>query len=294
MRLNLKFIIALLFLTGCGKHKDIPAAMTPDQILTAKYERYQSLMPDLESHYENNDDGLLFTALASAGYQRPVAIDRWHDDSGQWYRRPDHLVSKAISRDPFLGLFWYTWVHKQVQLADSIYSFGAKDGFVMDKRDPGKSLLLPDEQQTLALVEHRLDGDEHAIWKLSTACLGSLEGFENHLQSLVIGVRALMGSADTVNEHCINAMRDRQPENPWFQVLAGLYSGDQTKAVEMLNADTYCPNDHLPTSDNRCEEWLWQREVTPKDWEPCPDRKETYSGGDCALAMAVALGKFRS
>lgn len=267
--------------------------MPPWEQLASKYDQYVSMMPTPEQAFSDSCDGLLFASLMGAGDGKEFPVETWRGDDGAWFRNPDHGKCKPTSRDMYLGLFWYIWAAKRRDLADDIWSYGAPRSFVMDDRNPKISVLFPDSQWTLALLERRLGGDEHESWKLAAPCVGSLTGFEAHLQSLVSGLRALMDFGDTLNEDCLKSMAKRQPNNAWFAALAGIYSGNQETARDMLLDDKYCPSGRLPTSADRCEPWLWQRDESEKDWGACPDEGLTHSGGDCAIAMAVTLGKLR-
>ncbi len=290
---HLLLLLAIIVVASCGKHKDIPDAMTPNQALAAKLARYTQSVQPVELTFADDSDGLLFASLTAAGTGQTFAVERWEGKPGEFFRNPDHAKCKPTSRDMYIGLMWYMWAAKRVDLAERVFDYGLDHVFVMDARDKGTSYLLEDEQFTLALVAHRLGGKDYTVWKLPTPCTSKLSGFEAHLQSLVIGLRALLDAGDTVNEKCAKDLAAGQPNNAWFAAVAGLYSGDQTHTVEMLLDPRYCPDDRLPESKDRCEPWLWQRDEQPKDWEPCPNERKTHSGGDCALSMAVALGGLR-
>jgi hypothetical protein len=287
-----KSIWILCLLAACGKSKALPNGLPPDAALAGKYERLLAVAPDIEAHYGEDHDGALFAPLTAAGYKRPIDIERWRDATGQWWRTPAH-DTPDLSRDFVLGVTLYALAFHRPDLVDGLYDFARSHKLIMDSRSPEISLLLPSWLETVALVEHRLGGMEHSEWDDKVSCLSTLQGFEAHLQSLIIGIRALAADGDTAGEACIRKMAARQPNNAWFAAVEGLYLGTQERTVELLLKDSVCPEDRLPTSDDRCEEWVWQRNESPGDWGPCPDRHQTYSGGDCALAMAVALGQIK-
>lgn len=289
---HLLLALAVLWVCSCGKHVSTPKARPVSPELQAKYDIYARLAPAAEGAFADDCDGLLFASLLAAGAGQPLAVEDYRGEGGEYYRSPHHDACGPTSRDMYLGLFWYLWGAKRVDLTEQVFNYGLAHAFVMDNRDKTLSYLLEDEQFTLALVAHRLGGKDYQVWRLPTPCTGSLSGFQAHLQSLVIGLRVLMNSGDTANEKCVKAMVEAHPDNAWFAALAGVYSGDQSRTVALLLAPTYFPADRLPTSAERCEPWLWQRDKG-KDWEPCPDENKTHSGGDFLLAAAVALGRLR-
>ena len=289
---RLPLILACL-LTACGKPKAIPEAMPPNEQLWQKYRTYQSLVRSVDEQYAESCDGLLFKALTAAGADQPFNIEAHRDAAGKWFRNANHDRCGPTSRDMHMGLMWYMWAFKRTDLVEQEFQYGLDHVFVMDDRDPKISYLLEDHQFTLALVDHELGGKDYTVWKLPAPCLSNLTGFQAHLQALIIGQRALMGHGDEGGSACITAMADRQPNNAFFQAIKGLYTGDQTKAVELLLTERWWPADRLPTSKDRCDDWITQRDESPRDWDPCPERDETYSGGDFLIAARIALGGLR-
>jgi hypothetical protein len=64
--------------------------------------------------------------------------------------------------------------------------------------------------------------------------------------------------------------------------------GNQQQAIDILLDESLFPSDRLPTArDNRCEEYLWQRDDDPKDWGPC-DSDRVHDGVDFLFAAYIA------
>lgn len=279
-----------LVLAGCGRRQTTHGPSSISQALVDKYELYSQLAP--RDWFDTDCDGLLFKSLLNAGSERAFPVEQAREADEHWLRTPPPTKCNPTSRDMHLGLWWYAWALKRVDLVDADFSYGEHHAFIMDGGNKGISLLLPDEISTLALVEHRLGGAEHEVWKLPTACTSKLGGFEANLQALVIGLRALMDAGDSTNRSCIEGLAAKQPNNAFFSAVAGLYSGDQSHTTDLLLNTTLFPADRLPTSADRCEPYLWQRDEG-KDWLPCPDQTKTHSGADLLLAAAIALGKLQ-
>ena len=76
---------------------------------------------------------------------------------------------------------------------------------------------------------------------------------------------------------------ERNPDNALFAVAYHkIKDGDYSEPTATLLNERYFPADRLPTSKDRCTEYLWQRE-NDDDWESCKD-KETHSGTDFLFA----------
>jgi hypothetical protein len=275
-----------LVLPACAKARDLPERPAPDARLQAKYEVYKELAP-ADAH-EDDCDGLLFRSLLESGAQRGgFDIEQWRDDNGKWHRNPTKKCERATSRDMVMGAMWYFWSHDRVDLAEDTWHYDGR--FIMDQRDWTISQLYPDSIATLAVLINKLGGHDHNQRQFTPPCVGTLSGFRAHLQSLTIGLRALMGKGDDGAYECIKRMVDRQPNNAFYQAIKGLYTGDQSAATELLLNEQWWPADRLPTSKERCEPWLVQRDEG-RDWLPCPRENKVHSGGDFVISAAIALG----
>jgi hypothetical protein len=188
-----------------------------------------------------------------------------------------------------MGAMWYFMALDRVDLAEETFQYGLDHLFIMDPRDKSISYLIEDSQFTLALIVHRLGGKDFTVWRFGAPCIGTLGGFEGHLQALTLAQRAVLDFGD--GEACINEMVERHPSNAFFQAIKGLYTGDQSVATELLLNEAWWPADRLPTTDDRCDDWITQRDEGD-DWLPCPERNKTHSGGDFLFAAALVLGKF--
>ncbi len=285
-------LFAITWLSGCGTghHKDTVEPTKPDVYVAQLADTYSKLAPH-GFDADTTCDGLLFNSLLAAARGEAFPIEQAKDTI--WYRTPNHSDCVPTSREMHIGMWWYAWSLKRADLVDDDYSYGIGHGFAMDPRDKGLSTLLPDEVETLALVEHRLGGNEHAEWKIPAPCATGLKGFQAHIEMLVLGLRALAQAGDTEEAKCVASYAKDQPANAFFAAINGLYTGSQDAANGLLMDARLCPPDRLPTSADRCENWLWQREQASADWLPCPADGKTHSGGDCLLAAAIATGRLK-
>ena len=70
----------------------------------------------------------------------------------------------------------------------------------------------------------------------------------------------------------LRANRDRVPENALFQYAFAKFSDrNMGKVFEVMENERYFPSDRLPTTADRCTDYLWQRESST-DWNACNDR----------------------
>ena len=293
---GIRFLLPILLLAACGSHHaDVPTPMPPDQQLALKYDRYVALSAATQGPHgwvvEDSCDALLFASLTAAATGVAIDIESARGADGEWYRNPSQTCfpdrsSSTISRDMFLGLFWYVHKFARSDLAQQVFSYGDDHHWVMGKGDLSRTFMTPNEQADLAL----LTGDDHVIGHFEPVLSDSATGFEAHLVAVDLALRVRLGKATDDGQGHAQHLVDRQPHNPLFQAVLGLYTGNQLPAVMLLLSPTYWPDDRLPTSADRCEPWLTQRDEGI-DWQPCPERGLTHSGGDFLYAAALALGK---
>lgn len=115
------------------------------------------------------------------------------------------------------------------------------------------------------------------------------QGFEKHLDAIFIMTSALKrGVISEVDFDTLKKYSEKSPKNALFKALYHRYKdGDQSETVSILLDESLFPSSRLPTTDDRCEEYLWQRDEVPKDWEPCAGGK-VHDGVDFLIAAWVA------
>jgi hypothetical protein len=159
--------------------------------------------------------------------------------------------------------------------------------------DISRTYFAPNLQATLAEVIYRLGGTNKVSYRGIPQTYVQNTGFAAHLQLLHILLRAdLTGGIENTALQVVKYNYNRSPQNPLFAYAYHRYvDGDQTETQDILLIETLFPNNRLPTSHDRCEPWLSQRDGG-KDWEPCDLDKEAriHSGGDF-LFVAYLLNK---
>lgn len=289
--MGLKFIWVLILIASCNKSNNKAHEHVEDlDLLQAKRDFYLKEVPKVqgEAGFLSDDhcDSLLWTSLASVGgLDADVLAAR--EDNGQWHRRPQMDCypdgsKSSISRDMLLGVMWWALEFERKDVASGLISYGKAHNWFMGEGDPSRTFLTPALQATLADITKKLGGaDEVILRNYPQLWTEDQKGFEAHLQVLHILLRGRVN--DGIDDVMLKRLKEhveRNPLNPFFQFAAHLYTdGDQSEALSQLLKSSYFPDDRLPSSDDRCEEWLFQRDQDDKGWSPCGEGR-THHGGD--------------
>lgn len=310
----LRSIFLVLCLTACGKKvpTDDPP-LVPNDPLSIKMSLYESLQDTVRDPYgfieSDQCDSLLFTALAS--FNKPVNIRIARSENGQWFRTPDHLCyqnyienlqhaddptwtplkpdsKSSISREMLLGVMWYAYIHSDLQLVESIYGYAIEHNWVMGDGLINRTTMSTSMMATLSQLIYKLGGRDHAERLLPVTWLPGATDFERHIQAWHILLRIRV--YDTIEESAfkrLDSFVESQPNNPLYQYA----TNNVEQAIEILNSSPHYPNDRLPTSSDRCEPWLIQRDSDSKGYLPC-DENRTHSGGELlALGFLILKGQ---
>lgn len=297
------FLLCLLF--SCGRH-DSPEQSVEEaqlQALSTKFSVYSKSSTSVQDQdgFIQTDacDSLLFTGLY--GSVVPVKdITAARDSNGSWHRRPLETYSECfpegakatISRDMFIGLLWYIWKNKRLDLAQDLFSYGKDHNWIMGEGDLGATLFPPGLQATLADIIYALGGENHNVYRSYPQIYSQNIGFASHLDVLHITLRgSVNGSISDKELSILNYNYLRVKQNPMFSYSWHKYSdGNQNETIQDLSNEALFPKDRLPTSADRCEPWLNQRDPG-RDWQPCPDEGKTHSGGDFMFPAGLILNK---
>lgn len=250
-----------------------------------KFKTYLDLIKTVQDRHgfiESHEcDSLLFTGLVGCVPGFTVDIDAAFDNSTkQWYRRPtdcscypDGSVS-SISRDMLLGLAWYAYYNKRLDISESVINYALKNKMVMGEGELSRTLMTPSLLSTYCYISYRLGGPNR--WWLRW--IPDIESkhttdYQAHLTVLHILLRNEL-TGKQKNTKVLQYHADRQPLNPLF--LIGINDKDTARDVLMQSA--WWPNDRLPSSSDRKAQWLPMRDEG-SDWEACRDGK-IHSGGD--------------
>jgi hypothetical protein len=291
-------IIALLclgLLMSCGSHKKKDESPVDDGMKAAllkKRDLYLSLQPTaLDTHGYAHDkcDSLGFTSLCKAAGGCESADVFASETDGRWYRSPekdcfDLGESKSdFSKDMALMLFVY--LHELAKTdgpkaADAITRFRnyvKANNYVMGRptdnpeglsrvvMSPGLITLMERLYSKLTL----LPGDPEPAGVVDVVPVIT-DGFQAHLDVLSIWLGGeLTGKITDSDKYVLSEQAKRQPFNALFLAVHHLYKdGDQSAALQLLSDEVLFPSDRLPTSEDRCEEYIYQRD-RGDDWDPC-------------------------
>lgn len=301
-------LVIFIFLIGCGhqiwhdpkKPENTIVKKSDLEKVLAKADLYKSIQHQATDGQgfiaspRARCDALLHTGLLCASGV-PADIDAAMGEPGQWFRTPGHdcypdHAASTISRDMVVGLLWCAWRAKRNDISDGIISYADSHAGIMGEGPVSRVWLTPQLRDTAEGVSLRIRGQN---WSPGPAFFPSgLSGFRSHIQTLHVLLRGeLLGRVtscelDRIREHSARADR-----NPLYQYARARYiTGDYAPVWRLLADDSLWPQDRLPSSDDRCEENLNQRDWGP-DWMPCPNRRELYSGVDLLFVVGLMNGK---
>lgn len=258
-------------------------------------------------------DSLLFSGLLGCVPGIKVDINAAQDVDGKWLRRPkdlppcydcnnkwnlkDRLVSiykywrehgynkiamqkifelgnSSISRDMLIGLAWYAYFNKRLDISESVIKYALSHKMLMGEGTPTRTLITPGLLSTYAWISYRLGGPSRLLLRyIPDSESKSVVGFQAHLSVLHILLRNKL-TGKNKHKNLLLKHAQREPNNALFQFAAGY---KETAKVLLAN-EKWFPADKLPTSKDRHEAWLFQRDYG-SDWQPSESNKQ-HSGGD--------------
>lgn len=300
--------VLLVVCSACDqkpKHPPVPLPADPDAALEETRAVYLSLQPsvaDAHGFIETNKcDSVTFSALIGAA-GAAVDVRAAVDADGSMHRLPleypecyPERSKSRNSKDVFDAVLVNGLVTGDRALLEQTFAYGKAHGWVMGPGVLSRTFMPTTLRGQYARAIRALGGTEHKpevsydqVWT------PGLTGYEAHLQvTSILTYGRTFGGVTDVGLARLREHRFRQPRNPFYAAAYWRYSGDEAAAAEaresLRNAQWF-PPDRLPTSADRCDPWMIQRDDGP-DWLPCPDEARTHSGGDFLLAHAVLTGR---
>jgi hypothetical protein len=303
----LKKIALLLLLASCGKPgKESPEQTTSPELLAQLTEKYDKILPlsllkrDSDGFIVTDEcDSLLFSSLFGSVSDIGLNITAARDSGGKWHRRPlsypecyPASSGSTISRDMFWGLFWYIWNNRQLALAEELYAYGSGNDWIMGDGDVSRTYMTPGMQGTLSELIYRMGGKNHQVERnLLHTYSSNVTGFEAHLMVLSALIRAeMLGVIEDKAMPAIEAQFARQPKNALFSYAYHKYTdGNQDDTIALLLDEKIWPRDRLPTSRDRKEQWIFQRDYGA-DWQPDLSKNPVeYAGADFLFVAHLIL-----
>ena len=264
------------------------------QALDLKVAKYKALAfytqdPNSGFIMSEHGDSLLFSGLAGCG-GITVHLTAARDEDGAWHRQPLALpqedAASSISRDQLLGVLWYVWRYRRLDIAQDLWDYGVKNHWVMGTGDAARTMLEPGLQGTLALLIEALGGHSYFATTMPQLWNKGCIGYEAHLQVLHILLRGeIMGYIDSSQLSVLTAHNLRQRLNPLFDIACARYTdGNCQRTIRVLLDEHYWPANRLPAGSDRIEPWLVQRDHGPS-W--LPGEGGVWSG--CDLLFVASL-----
>lgn len=282
-------LLCAIILTACGKKA--PQDSAPNAEVAAKAALYKSLH---KGWAHGKCDSLGFSSLGKlAGGLADVDLLAAESatEPGRWYRSPEQdCYNKGesdsdISKDMFVMLLPYLYATGDQQNLKDIYAYGKLKGWVMGRGPISRTILTPPIIYRIQVMINKTEPIAVAqeVTEMAKA------GYEKHLDAIGWMTDSMVKSGLSPSDY--EQLRKYSEEEPRNALMAALYhkfkDGNQEQAISILLDETLFPSDRLPTTKDRCEEYLWQRYETPTDWLPC-DKVSTHDGVDFLVAAYVA------
>jgi hypothetical protein len=312
-------VIAIILLVSCNARVQ-PLPIPNKQILQDKFNRYveyskQNLDPSGWLQDISKCDGLTHQALYSTATdigdpmlaeREPGLFLRHHDHSYCW---PNNSGSET-SRDNYLSLYHYLLkkgsnvdekggVNEAYLAVKRIIKHGNENIFskipeiwTFGKGSFGALIFNPAFIATTYELSHKLGGPTDPRMKFPQLFSNNVRGYRKHLAALHIYLLAkIRGYMLSNHLNLIMKYSDDNIDNAMFSAIASKYSDDNKyikRAEDVLLDEKYFPDQRAPTSNDRCNPYLWMREGNHPGWKPC-DENKTFSGADFLWASSIIL-----
>jgi hypothetical protein len=298
-------LLITLLLIGCNEVKKIEPPITIVERLREQAQLYKTLNKELQDAdgfiLTDKCDSLLFSALANPN----INLEAAEVEPGKWLRRPTtypecwaaSASASTISRDMLLGVMWRAWKQRNLPLLERLYAYGELHKWDMGQGDSTATFFSPIFVATLAQMIYKLGGTDRAIRNLGWVWNPEELGYKAHIQALHILIRKEAYDKSTnLATSTLERMSTRNPSNAFYLAVLEKYE----EAAEVL--ERTFPKGRLPTKEDWCEEWRWQREETDENLKPCPaqaaqegseeiGRGTPHTGGDFLFVYELLGGE---
>jgi hypothetical protein len=313
----MRLILIAALMMSCGKTlRPTKGDAAPPATLVQKFKLYDELSLQ---HNERDalgffspggsiGDSILFSCLHQFATGTKISVLRSFSYEGFPLRHPEITSEDSatpISRDMIIGFM--------------ICAISSPDGTEIMKRivDVGRDNnwdLCGDAPEYNISLNHRLSrcimspGLISTIYRVrtylgvtcNTACKIAqeiptglsthVEGFKRHLSILHIIIRGHTGGISEDELDILEHHAKHEPNNALYQAAYHRFKdGNQSKAIHLLLNTSKFPEYGLPTTDNYCTHYLYQRdESSQHDWLPC-DEGIQHTGIDFLFAGSLIL-----
>jgi len=294
----MKHLLIILAMLSCSKK----GAKEPTVVNSAIVEK-ANLYKALHKGWAHGAgcDSLGFTALckmAGGCDEANITDAESFTEPGRWYRNAsqkcfdDGKSASDISKDMFAMLLPYLYSIGDKQNLEEIYAYGKAKGWVMGRGPGSRTIMTPPMIYMLQVMINKVEpisATESLVKEMAAKEMTAKAGYEKHLDVVSFYSQTLYKNGmDATDYETLRRYVEESPRNALMQALYHKHKdGDQSKAIEILMDESLFPSDRLPTPKDRCEEYLWQRDDLPKDWDAC-DTSGVHDGVDFLLAAFVA------
>jgi len=291
-------VLIILAMISCSK-KEAQKPTVVNSAIVEKANLYKALHKGWA--HKGGCDSLGFTALCklSGGCADATITDaESSSESGRWYRNAsqkcfdDGKSASDISKDMFAMLLPYFYSTGDQTNLQEIYNYGKAKGWVMGRGPGSRTIMTPPMIYMLQVMINKVEpisATESLVKEMAAKEMTAKAGYEKHLDVVSFYSQTLYKNGmDATDYETLRRYVEESPRNALMQALYHKHKdGDQSKAIEILMDESLFPSDRLPTAQDRCEEYLWQRDDLPKDWQPCGELG-THDGVDFIFAAFVA------
>lgn len=269
------FLLALLF--GCQKRHEPKDPVIDERALIELKPLYEQklldaqTMRDQDGWLDHGCDAALYTGKYGASWGVSgvnYAAAEYPDEPGRFHRRPisnpcwteelGDVGSKTTwSRDMGLGLLLFAWRTKDLALVERHTAYGRAHPAIDDGLPAwqmgapladGRVIYTPTMIGLAYQIELALGGKPYPERGWPGTYPEGLVDYQAHLQAIDILLR---GEIEGVTDLMLKRAEEhaaREPNDPFFAYLAGLYSGDLTHALDV------CLDPTMPLGTySRCE-----------------------------------------
>jgi hypothetical protein len=296
--------------------------------LTLKLEAYQLKAAEELDEYDmvsldnSIGDSALFSCIGMASGLVLLDLDLIITKEGKPLRHPQispKVAKTPVSRDMVVGLLWcilamYEEPMGKLQAKYAIERLikyvRANNGFICSSKDRKDYEMSNEDWLGRCRMSPSLAKDMYRVAKhigisCDKICKSAMEiginipstetGFRRHLTVLNTLRNGIIEGA--INDNSLKGVlkeaKDSNPHNALYQAAYHTFTdGDQEDAIALLLDEGHWPSNRLPTTENHCVAYIYQREETSDDWRPCPDEKtKSGYGVDFIFAASLALGR---
>lgn len=308
----MRALLILLFALGCGKYHGHNSSIDMPRELAEKRDLYLELSKSHQDRYgmfEPVGDSILFSCLYQFAGGADVDALSSFSQLGAPIRHPEvgpEHSATPVSRDMVIGFMYCALSSAEGrEIMQRLVNFGQENNWDMCAGAEGydidivlrfsRCVMTPSMVATIYRVASKVGVPCEAVCQVSKLLPynmpSNVSGFTRHLAFLRVGLEATVsGKIDADTLATMRRHAEAEPRNALYQAMYSRFlDGDQLVAMSILRRTKIFPSDSLPTTANYCTEYLYQRDESPADWEPCPDQVREHPGIDYLFALKWAM-----